>query len=79
MVSLGSRCNHSNRQSFIRSADVRGGGLCSVSRFYETEPKADDTEYVLGFYLSAVQVGTRRVSETQSTCVHPPQPGYGMH
>lgn len=59
MVSLDSRCNHSNRQSFIRSADVRGG--CSVSRFYKTEPKADDTEYVLGFYLSAVQVGTRRV------------------
>lgn len=77
MVSLGSRCNHSNRQSFIRSAD--GGGLCSVSGFYETEPKADDTEYVLGFYLSAVQVGTRRASETQSTCVHPPQRGYGMH
>lgn len=50
-----------------------------MSRFYETEPKADDTEYVLGFYLSAVQVGTRRVSETQSTCVHPPQPRYGMH
>lgn len=59
MILLDSRCNHSNRQSFIRSADVRG--ICSVSRFYKTEPKADDTEYILSFYLSAVQVGTRRV------------------
>lgn len=41
-----------------------------MSRFYETEPKADDTEYVLGFYLSAVQVGTRRVSEPLSLHVY---------